>query len=507
MKQTKLIWIIIFVTGLCVRSTDISHSVDTESWREADVSTIARNFYNNGTNIFHPQIAWDGAGPGYTESEFPLYPYSIALLYKIFGIWEPAGRVISFLFSLASLLVFFRISRYLFTTAAALASSFFFSLSPILFVISNSIQPESLMFFFYLSSAYCFMKWLDVPSRKYFWLTILFTALALLCKITAINIGIFFIAIILIKKDWRYFLKRDIIVIGLLSILPSIIWYFYCHRFYIIYGNSMGVSNEYAWIGWDFFTNRHFIRGIVEIELIYVWTFAGPFVLFFALLFTPMIKRQSTVIGLVWILSVAVFYIVAARTSADSWAYYYHIFSIPAFSILMGSSVIEIYEEYSSALRQGYKKIQSIWFFMRSSFIIFLLCLFIFYFTLSSFQYLVHTKSEVFQTSPFYKCKDSLIKIIPEKSLILVNGGLKRDKLGHPHAYNTSYFFYWLNRKGYNISIEDLSIENVLLFKEKGVSFFLAEERTVHFVPGFEEILRKRFNVIYECNGSILLRL
>ena len=98
MKQIKLIWVIIFIIGLSARSTKLFHGIDTGSWREADVSTIAKNFYQNGTDIFHPQIAWDGSGPGYTESEFQIYPYLIAVSYKIFGFWEPTGRVISFYF-------------------------------------------------------------------------------------------------------------------------------------------------------------------------------------------------------------------------------------------------------------------------------------------------------------------------------------------------------------------------------------------------------------------------
>ena len=58
MKQIKLIWIIIFLIGVGVRSTELFHAVDTESWRESDVSTIAKNFYQNHTDILHPQVAW-----------------------------------------------------------------------------------------------------------------------------------------------------------------------------------------------------------------------------------------------------------------------------------------------------------------------------------------------------------------------------------------------------------------------------------------------------------------
>ena len=126
MKRYKLIWLLIFIIGFSVRSTHLFQSIDTNSWREGDISTIAKNFYQNSTDIFHPQIAWDGSGPGYTESEFQIYSYLVSVSYKIFGFWEPTGRVISFVFSLAAMLVFFRLSRYLLNTKAAIAASFFF---------------------------------------------------------------------------------------------------------------------------------------------------------------------------------------------------------------------------------------------------------------------------------------------------------------------------------------------------------------------------------------------
>ena len=303
MKQIRLIWVIIFIIGVGARTTHLFQAIDTELWREDDMSTIAKNFYQNNTDIFHPQIAWDGSGPGYTESEFQIYPYLIAVSYKIFGFWEPTGRVISFLFSLAAMLVFFRLSRYLLNTKAAIAASFFFALSPMLLLISNSIRPEPVMFFFYICSGYTFIRWLDSTSKKYYLLAILFTALALLSKLPAANIGIFFILVILMKKHWKFLFTPEVLILGLLSVIPSILWYSYCHRFYVLYGNSMGLSNEYAWIGWDFFTNPHFIIGIVKIELNNVWTLSGPLIVILALIFTKLIKRESTLLVICWLAS------------------------------------------------------------------------------------------------------------------------------------------------------------------------------------------------------------
>lgn len=507
MKQYRLIWLVIFILGFGVRSTHIFQAIDTNSWREGDVSTIAKNFYLNGTDIFHPQIAYDGSGPGYVESEFQIYSYLIATSYKVFGFWEPTGRVISFLFSLATMLVFFKLSRYLLPTVAAMAASLFFSLSPFLMIISVAIQPESVMFFFYICSVYTFVRWLESGSRLYYVPSILFTALALLCKITAANIGILFLVLIIIKKGWKFLFTPKVLIHGTLSILPSIFWYSYGYKFYALYGNSLGLSNESPWIGWDFFTSPHLITGLIKIELFNIWRKSGFLIIVLALIFTKLIKRESFIFGLCWLSSVYLFYVITSRTTAEYWAWYYHIFSIPAASILLGSAVFEIYNKYIPLLNFNRKVIIFGASVFKSATIIILLFLFVSYFLVSCFKYLIIGKPAVFQTSQYYSCKEGLKQIIPPNSLLLITGGNGKDKLGYAHAADISYFYYWLGCKGYSIHVEDLSLKNILSYKTKGVPYFLAEEVKLQAMPGLEEELKRNLNPIFECNGCILFKL
>jgi hypothetical protein len=506
-KQVRIIWIILFIIGLLLRTTELFHPLDIEMWREIDMGTIARNFYLHGMNIFHPQVLWDGRGPGYTESEFQLYTYLIAVSYKIFGFWEPTGRIISFLFSLGTMIVFFKLSNYLFKTGAAIATSAFFVFSPLLIGLSNTTRPEPLMFFFYICSAYAFIRWIDRGSRKdYFWATI-FTALAILCKLPAAHIGIFFILLIIVKKGWRFIFNRKVLIFGVLSLLPSIIWYSYCHQFYILYGNSLGLSNQYAWVGWDFFTDRYFIRGIIKNELTNIWSISGPIIVFLGIIFTKMIKKETSILAICWLGAVSIFYFIASRTTADTWAFYYHIFSVPAASILLGSSVVELYNKFSPWLNLRRKTSIDRLNFIKSGMIISFLTILVSYFAIYSVKYLIKTNNTVLKTSGYYFGKDALLERIPKGSLILASGGFRMDGTGYPVAYNSSYFFYWLDRKGYNIPSEDQSIENITSFKKRGVSFFIAEIRSLNRKPGLEGDLKKRFKAILESNGIILFAL
>jgi hypothetical protein len=506
MKQERIVWIVIFIIGLVVRCTELFHPVSTVSWRESDMSSIARNYCRNGMDFFHPQVDWGGEGPGYTESEFPVYPYLIALSQKIIGNWEPIGRIISFLFSLGTIIIFFRLSKYLFNIKEAMVASFFFSLSPLLMITSNSIQPESVMFFFYIFAVFQFIRCVDSHFGKYYFSTIILTSLALLCKITAINIGILFILIIIINKGWRFLFKPKVILLGVLSIMPSIIWYTYSHRFYTQYGNSLGLSNEYAWVGLDFFTNSYFIKGIIKQELIHVWTYSGAVIFLLALVSTKIIKKRSIIFPACWLVAVAIFYFIASRTTADIWAYYYHIFSVPTASMILGISVTEVYDKYSPMMKLNWKTSASILDFIKSRLIISALILLVFFYLAFNFRYLIRTKYNVFKTSEYYECRDRLSNLIPRGSLILVSGGICSDGK-YPVAYNASYFFYWLDRKGYSICVDDQSIESVLAFKAKGAVFYIAETQSMEQKQRFEGLMRNRFNVIFECNGIILFKL
>jgi hypothetical protein len=116
-KKTRMwIFLAIFACGAGVRALDLGHGVDggiRESWREADYGAVARNFFREGMDMRRPRIDWRGEGPGFAEMEFPAIPWAIAALYRIFGFHEIYGRLISYVFGLPTLLVFFALARRL----------------------------------------------------------------------------------------------------------------------------------------------------------------------------------------------------------------------------------------------------------------------------------------------------------------------------------------------------------------------------------------------------------
>lgn len=108
----------------------LAHTSDI--WRQSDTASMARNFWTGGYHLFLPRIDWGGAGPGYVESEFPGYPFLVALLYGLTGgehVW--LGKLVSLAFTAGTLAAFWGLARRVVDRRPALAALAFFAASPV----------------------------------------------------------------------------------------------------------------------------------------------------------------------------------------------------------------------------------------------------------------------------------------------------------------------------------------------------------------------------------------
>jgi 4-amino-4-deoxy-L-arabinose transferase-like glycosyltransferase len=480
----KKLFLIVFFIGALIRFGDALRPINQTSWRAADLGMIARNFDRNGMNLFYPQIDWGGKTEGYAEMEFPIYPYLTAISYKIFGFNEINFRLINFLFSLGTLFFFYKLSRSFLDEIGSFTAFTFFTFHPLFFEISNSVQPEGLMLMLYAVSVYCFNTWLEKDTPKHFAFALISTTLLLLAKMTSAHIGIFF-GILLYRKYGLSLFKQTKVWIFGLSLFPAIAWYIHAKSFWLTYGNSLGVSNEYHWIGWDFFTNPYFIRGIFGIEFTSVWLTFGFFVGVFAVWknFSAKLVRFC----LLWLTAIFTLYFAAARTTADTWAIYYHVFSLTPAALLFGFAAEKVFNT---------EKIEKLFV------IILIACTFLF-----EAKQIRHNFLENRVYNDKFYCAKDFKPLMKNEGLIVASGGNCFDDDGYVLAYNSSYFFYWLDRKGFNVCVEDQTIKKITDLKANGVEYFVAEKEQIAKKSNFENELREKFTVISECKDAILFDL
>ncbi|MCI0531795.1 MAG: dolichyl-phosphate-mannose--protein mannosyltransferase, partial [candidate division Zixibacteria bacterium] len=91
-KWSAILWVLLFVS-VAARFYHFGIPIlDHQSWRQADSAAMARNFYQEEFNPLYPRVDGRGWTSGHVESEFPLYSFLVAILYKMFGFHESVGR-------------------------------------------------------------------------------------------------------------------------------------------------------------------------------------------------------------------------------------------------------------------------------------------------------------------------------------------------------------------------------------------------------------------------------
>ena len=495
MTRRRLFLALIFVLAAGIRAVDLNRPADgrlRESWREADYASLARNFYREGMDILRPRIDWRGDGPGFAEMEFPALPWATAFLYRLFGLHEVLGRLLSWIFSLLTLIAFWSLARRLLPDAAALVALAFLALSPLAVRVSNALQPESMMLFFTVAAAASFLRWLDTGSIPAYVLSLASTAAAILAKPSAAHIGVFFFLLVLVRKGWRGLLRPSVLAFGVLALVPAALWTVHAHGFWTRWGLSLGVSNECHWIGWDLIRRPQLLARmglrLLRLETAFVWTLPGILLAGLILVF----RRRAAAVrtAFLWLAAIGFYYLIIIRTAADDWAVYYHVVSILPAALLMGAAFAFLAEKIPPGRSLPRLAIA-------------LLLAAVFPLLGLGVARDFHPRQHV----PLYQCAQAFRPHLSPGSLILATGGPSRDDTGKPVAYNASYFFYWLDRKGFNIPADRLALDEVAAFAGQGAKYFILEKDVLAARPAFLTELSSRYRLLAECDAAWLFAL
>ena len=155
-KRFSLFLILIVAFAILLRLKGIHDPIlDHPAWRQGDTASIARNFATLQYNIMAPQTNYDGPPPNYVELELQIVPFLAATLYKIFGVHEIFGRLITLAFSIGTVAVVGLFGRWLFTSAiAGLAAAFFYAIFPGSIYYGRTFTPDTTMVFFLTVALY-----------------------------------------------------------------------------------------------------------------------------------------------------------------------------------------------------------------------------------------------------------------------------------------------------------------------------------------------------------------
>ena len=288
-----------------------------------------------------------------------------------------------------------------------------------------------------------------------------------------------------------------------MCILPSALWYLHAKNLWLTYGNSLGVSNEYHWVGLDFFTDTNFLRGILRSEFIYVWVTFGLIVGAFAV--WKGYREDAARHSLLWLASIFALYLLAARTTSEDWANYYHVFSIPPVALIFGFGIKKL-RDYAEEFADSFSSRSTAANLRQVCLLLFVIAAILSSLLLEAKQVRANFLGKRVPDESRI-CADKIKHAMKTAGLIVVSGGHCVDKNGYALAYNSSFMFYWLDRKGWNICIEDQSIDNINTYAAKGAKYFIAQRSMLKEKPGFEANLRQTYKIIGECEEFLVFEL
>lgn len=225
--------------------------LDHPAWRQGDTASIARNFARLNFNVMYPQTNYDGPPPNYVELELQIVPFLAALLYKIFGVHEIFGRLITIAFSLGTVGVLALFGRWLFNNwIAGVAAALAFAVMPGSVYYGRTFMPDATMVFFLTAALYASARFLvedEVMAPRPLARTTALLTFAYLAKPVSV-VGIVPLALLLWERLRNGRTLRPTAAAVLLFV-PLFILYFYTRR----------VSEHAEW---------HWASGIMQLHVL-----------------------------------------------------------------------------------------------------------------------------------------------------------------------------------------------------------------------------------------------
>lgn len=163
------------VAAAGARLVMLGGALDEPSWRPSTTAYMAyRMAQESPPDILHPKVVYRG-GRDVRVSEFPLYPFLVALVYKAMGVSEslPAARAVTLLFFLGAAWYLYRALALLFDARAGRYAALVFLLLPLGVFYSRSAHYDVTLIFFSHAFFYHGLRFLEGRAWRHFaWATL-----------------------------------------------------------------------------------------------------------------------------------------------------------------------------------------------------------------------------------------------------------------------------------------------------------------------------------------------
>lgn len=310
----KLLLALVLAIAAALRAVHLDAPVIGEhSWRQADTAAMARNFHEIELDLLHPRVDWGGTGSGLIESELPLFPFAVALLYRAVGVDEAWARLLALLLSLATIVWLYRLALATTDAATALWAAAFVAVLPLSVHFGRAVMPEPLMMAASVGGLFHFLMWTRTGSRRQFATSAALVALACTVKLPCLYLGAPLLYLAWCRFGRSTPTRPALWAYAALVLVPTAAWYAHAHRLFLETGLTVGI-----WDLGDKFSDLELITSARYWERVVVVRFAHRLLtwpglaLFLIGLCLRRRSREERVFD-AWLAGFAVFVLVAGR--------------------------------------------------------------------------------------------------------------------------------------------------------------------------------------------------
>lgn len=198
-----------YTSAIFARAYYFTNNDTIEAWRR-DIAITARN----QQPVLEP----------------PLVDYLVSLIYRLTGREELYyARYLTNTFWLIGGIFIFLIGKKLLSIDEAFIATAYYLFVPMGIIISRSFQPDSLMMMLFLISLYLLVLYFDAPSNKRLLIAAILTGITLLLRpLVIFAIFCAFLAFSIHRnRSWKKIIDLPLIIFGVVSLLPSVLYYGY----------------------------------------------------------------------------------------------------------------------------------------------------------------------------------------------------------------------------------------------------------------------------------------
>jgi 4-amino-4-deoxy-L-arabinose transferase-like glycosyltransferase len=343
-KYNKVL-IIGFLIGMVLRLTYVNLPIlEVLSEKQTHFAMIARNFYNNGFNLFSPQLDYLNNLFSFSLFQFNLFSFLVSLIYFISnGVYEYSARIVSVIFATGTAYLIYLFAKDIYNKKTGVASAIVFYLSPLSIIYTRTFLPDSMNMFFTVGAVYfCYKCMIKKQSKYYLW-ALFFSIFAFLVDIVnfylVLPLVYIFISGLNLQKNYKninqktgivsskvsgilLFFKKivstKVLIFLLIIFTPVVLWWIY-----ILNVNSIWKKDLFLYLKNYFLISNNFP---VNYWLEFFKDIGGktltPVGLFFLIRAIFINKKDNYKFLIVWLVSVLIFMFVCCNLILEYDNYY-----------------------------------------------------------------------------------------------------------------------------------------------------------------------------------------